>query len=186
MNAVQSVSTLALALTLSLQASGRDEASGPAAPKKAYSKAARVSNADVMTELVFEPKTSNLTASAERHLHDFLRRAQGSGRPVDEVKILAWADQNYPSNSKKDLGKEDRTLADNRALEVRGFVQTQMPGVDVDVVNMAERPHELEKVFNTDDARLKLALERAGLLRPEKGPMPTRAGRVMVLFLMKE
>ena len=58
--------------------------------------------ASYVTELEFKKGTDELTDAAKDKLNNLLKAARNNGR-VDEVKILSWADQEYPSAKQKKL-----------------------------------------------------------------------------------
>jgi len=149
---------------------------------KAYEKAATLNEASFVTEIVFEKSSAELSMDGQNHLKDVLSAAKAKGK-VEEVKIIAWSDKEYPKSGK--LHKDQRELADSRGLEIAGFVRDVLkePELDVDKYNMAEHSSELEKLFKTGDARVKRSLEAAGLAQPEKSEMPKKAGRALVMII---
>lgn len=112
-------------------------------------------------EVEFNPGSSTLTDSAKTSLYSVVEQARQQGK-IDEILVLSWADQEYPSESRKKLSKEQRSLADKRNRAIEYYVQT-LRSVDVDKYNMAERPNAFEKWFNTSDSKLKNSLTSAGL-----------------------
>ena len=81
---------------------------------------------------------------------------------VDEVIVLSWADQNYPSKELSKLSKEQRNLASQRNTNVKEYLKS-MKDLDVKSYNMAERPSSFSKMFNTADSELKNSMLHAGL-----------------------
>jgi len=153
-----------------------------AATAEAYEKAAQLNDASFVTEILFNKGSSELSADGKSQLGDVLKAAQARGK-IEEVKVLSWADAEYPSRGK--LGKDATKLADDRSQEIEGYIVDQIKGVDVDGHNMAEAPGVLNKIFRTPDARVKRSLEQAGLSLPAKSGMPEKAGRSLVMVIVK-
>src|SRR5687768_13268736 len=82
---------------------------------KAYEKAANLNEASFVTEIVFDKGSSELSADGKSQLRDILNAAKGKGK-IEEVKILSWADTEYPSKGR--LGKDATKLADERSAEI--------------------------------------------------------------------
>lgn len=153
-------------------------------PAEPYKKAAEANQASFITEVVFNKGSSNLTADGRSQLKDIYESAKAQGK-VEEVKILAWADADYPNGKKKQLGDDARRLADDRALEIKGYFEDNARGVDTDVHNMAEKPNDIEKLLKTKDERVKRSLARAGFTEPQKAGIPSKASRALVLVIVK-
>ncbi len=149
---------------------------------EAYEKTATLNDASFVTEIVFNKGSSELSADGKSQLRDVLTAAQGRGK-IEEVKVLSWADAEYPSKGK--LGKDATKLADERSQEIEGYIEDSVKGVDVDGHNMAERPADLNKIFRTQDVRVKRSLEQAGLSVPAKSGMPAKASRSLVMVIIK-
>jgi hypothetical protein len=112
-------------------------------------------------ELEFHPGSSILTENAKTSLYSVVEQARQQGK-IDEILVLSWADQAYPSQSRKKLSKQQRSLAEKRNGAIEKYVKS-LRSVDVDKYNMAEQPNVFEKWFNTNDNKLKNSLISAGL-----------------------
>jgi hypothetical protein len=123
--------------------------------------AALESSAYNFVEVEFKPGSSTLTDNAKTSLSSVVEQARQQGK-IDEVLILSWADQEYPSQSRMKLSKEQRALAEKRNGAIEHYVKS-LRSVDVDKYNMAEQPTVFEKWFNTSDNKLKNSLISAGL-----------------------
>jgi hypothetical protein len=149
---------------------------------EAYEKTANLNDASFVTEIVFNEGSSELSADGKSQLRDILSAAQKRGQ-IEQVKVLSWADREYPSKGR--LGKDATKLADDRSQEIEGFIVDNVRKVDVDDHNMAEHPAELSKILRTKDVRVKRSLEQAGLSVPAKSGMPAKAGRSLVMVIVK-
>lgn len=152
--------------------------------KTVYNRAKNLPDADLYTEVVFSKETFTLGQDSRSQLRDLINEAQKKGK-VEEVKIISWADKEYPANE-KNLDKNARKLADDRIFEIRNYVEDNVPEVKVTAVNMAETPDALEKMFGTsDNVKVKRALESAGLTHPQKSGMPPKASHALVMISVK-
>lgn len=149
---------------------------------KAYENVANKNNASFVTEIVFNKQSSELSSDGKSQLEDILKAAKGRGK-IEEVKVLAWADGEYPTKGAK--GNDARKLADERALEIKGYIEDHSRGVDLDLHNMAERPYAVQEMLRTKDARVKRSLEQAGLTQPQKTGMPPKSGRALVMVIVQ-
>ena len=148
--------------------------------------AAAALNASAVTEISFRKDSSVLTNDARVSLDRVVSRAQGRGQ-VRDIKILAWADQDYPTKSVKRLSKKERDLAENRAKAVKDYVATVFNLGKIDTYNMAKQPNTVARIFDTSDARVKQAIESAGLPHADSNNVASsNASRALVLVLINE
>lgn len=149
---------------------------------KAYEDVANKNNASFVTEIVFNKQSSELSSDGKSQLEDILKAAKGRGK-IDEIKVLAWADGEYPVKGAK--GNDARKLADERAQEIKGYIEDNTRNIDLDLHNMAERPYVVQEMLKTSDARVKKSLEQAGLAQPQKSGMPPKSGRALVMVIVQ-
>lgn len=136
-------------------------------------------------EIKFDEGSSTLTDSAKDSLRSVLTEARQEGK-VDEVIVLSWADENYPSKELKKLSKEQRDLADQRNKNVKDYLK-EMRNVDVNSYNMAERPSSFSKLFNTADSELKSSMIEAGLsTTADKADYTSKASHSVILVKTKQ
>ena len=136
-------------------------------------------------EIKFEEGSSTLDESAKDSLRSVLSESREEGK-VDEVIVLSWADENYPSKELKKLSKAQRDLADQRNKNVREYLKT-MRDVDVNSYNMAERPSSFSKLFNTADSELKSSMLEAGLsTTADKADYASKASHSVILIKTKQ
>lgn len=100
------------------------------------------------------PKGSNMLSTSEKAELDSLVKSARENGKIDEIKILAWADNDYSAEGSKPTSKEVN-LADARARSVRAYIRDRLEIKDVDTHNMAKRPGAMAKLFKTDDYELK-------------------------------
>lgn len=123
--------------------------------------AAVKAQASDFVEIKFNKGSALLTENAKSSLNLIIQQAREEGK-IDEVIVLSWSDEEYPSKKLKKLPKAQKELAEKRNKSVEEYVKT-MRSVDVDTYNMAERPNAISKLFNTTDSKLKNSLVAAGL-----------------------
>lgn len=116
----------------------------------------------MVTELSFNKGKAELSSRARTQLTAVLSKAAQAGK-IDDVKVITWADQEYPSRNQTELSSDQRDLVDKRNQAIEDFIKEYRSGTDVDAYNMAERPNALERLLNTDDAKIKRKLEVAGI-----------------------
>lgn len=144
------------------------------------SAAAKEVRAHNFVEIEFNPGSSVLSESAKTSLNAIMEQARQDGK-IDEVIVLSWADQEYPSANVKKLSKPQTELAENRNKAVENYVKT-IRRVDVDTYNMAAQPNALSKWFNTTDNKLKKSFLAAGLPTTADSPKyPSKASHSVIL-----
>lgn len=119
--------------------------------------------------ILFEKGKAKLTAESEKEIRSFIEGAKAQGK-IKEVKIASWSDQETPSQAEKDLPKEDRRLAEERAESIKKFLHSGLNIKDVKIYNMAHGTSKLAKLFNTEESELRIAFSQKGndeKLRPE-------------------
>lgn len=139
-----------------------------------------------VTEFKFPAKSTALTKEAKEKLASVIADSQADPKTeVDEVKLVVWADQEYPSKTKGELSDAQIKLAKERGDEVAKWLNDKKVG-DIEVINMAKRPGTMATVFNTEDRRIKKALENAGIPSTASGvDFPPKKGHAMVIVLTK-
>jgi hypothetical protein len=152
---------------------------------KALNKAADLNNASLYTVLPFTAGSSDLSTDARNQLRHLVDRAREQGQ-VAEVKIVSWADKEYPKGRRRSLDRASRRIADERAMEVRNYFTDNVHEAKVTRYNMAERPDAVEKLLNTSpNVQVKKSLAAVGLTKPEKSGQPPMASNVLVLVVVK-
>lgn len=124
--------------------------------------AAAEADANYYVNVEFKPGSDQLTERSRAAIGSLMDRARGQGE-LKEVKVLSWADEEYPSGSRKKLSDRQKKLAQNRNKNIEAHIDSLRFGVDVDTYSMAERPNVVSQWLSTSDARFKRSLEAAGL-----------------------
>lgn len=142
-----------------------------------------------LAEIKFTESATGLTADQKKEINQVIANARSKGS-IEEVKIMAWADKEYPMNKEK-YSSQDIEIANKRLKAMQDYVRKQLKVSDVDVYNMAERPSRLEELFKTTDARVKQKAEAGGAApkeADEKGwfNLKGQASKALVMVVPKE
>jgi hypothetical protein len=149
-------------------------------------KVASEEKAPFVTELSFRKNARTLSVDDQQQLDKLIRDARAHGE-IDNIKVVTWADQEYPSTNAKKLSSAQRDLADRRNSEIKTYIHTVDSKADVDTYNMAERPGVLSELMNTSNARIKKALEASGIPNTDSGvKQPSKASKSIVMVILKE
>lgn len=160
----------------------------PVAPSTTAVQAAADVQASNVAEIEFEKNSYTLNESMRESLTKSINEARKNGT-IDDIKVVAWADQEYPTKQQKKLSKHDRDLAEKRGDSVKNFIKSSLNEGSVKTYNMAKRPNSVSQLFNTTDTRIKTAMESAGI--PQTNSSDAEAGisgkasRAVVLIIMK-
>jgi hypothetical protein len=133
--------------------------------------------APYVVEVGFDRLRSDLKADAREKVSSLYKSVATPDR-IKLAQIITWADHEYPSESKKKLGKDQRELAKRRGETLEKYLKEQNPDLKVKLFNMAERPGKIADLLGSEDARVKESLERTGAA--------AKARRAIVLIVMKE
>lgn len=115
------------------------------------------------TTIVFDKGKSTLSRHDKKLLNKFAEKAHKDDRKIDEIRILAWADEEYPEPKKKAASEKEIVLASNRALVIKDYLEEDLDEYeDIDSYNMARRPDFLSKLLRDDEYDVKLAFESSG------------------------
>ncbi|MGE3260963.1 MAG: hypothetical protein AB7K68_04205 [Bacteriovoracia bacterium] len=133
------------------------------------------------------PKNSTRIRKAElRKLNAALVKAQAAGK-IEEIKVIAWADREFPSFNSGSLPKADQALAERRTEEIGKALANKVKDVDVDKYNMAVYPTGVDRLFKTSDFRVKRSLEQAGIPNSDSGvKTPAMSGKALVMILLEK
>lgn len=146
--------------------------------------AAQAMNARDFVEIKFAPGSSKLSDFQESTLKRMLD--QDVNEKSNQLIILSWADQEYPSKKTERLSFKHRNIAGARNESILRYIRAQGSNVVIENHNMAERPNTLAQWFNTDDNKIKSALSAAGLpTTADTLPFPSKASHAVILIIKK-
>ncbi len=149
------------------------------------SQVAAEQNADFVIELVFRKKDVELSKENQVRFRDFLSRAFKKGE-VSEIKVISWADVEYPSSSQKKLPGDQQKISNDRNKSIKSFILGMKQETKVETFSMAERANSLKEFIGTSEARVKNSLELAGIPTTESPiKFPSKASKSIILIMMK-
>jgi len=93
---------------------------------------------------------------------DELKSEAEQAGDIAEVRVIAWADKEYPPEQQKRYTKDDIKLADQRADKVRTYLREQLKLKSITTFNMAKRPNLFQEMLKTPTAAIKDTLEKSG------------------------
>lgn len=137
-----------------------------------------------VVEIAFPARSAKLSASSIVRIGKLFKEVRGKSKSdIESVKVIAWADEEYPSVHTKELSKEQRELAARRGEAVKKRLE-DLKISHVEVINMAERPSVWQDWFQTSDHRIKKALETAGIPNTDTSiKQPSKRGHAIVVVL---
>ena len=160
----------------------------PAAPTSSIEakQLAAEQEASYVTELNFSKGKSQLNADAHTRLSKIVNQARAHGT-IEDVKVISWADSEYPSVNTGKLSSNQRKLAESRNEEIKRFLKNLERDVKVTTYNMAERPGSVATMLGTSNAKIKKSLEVAGIPNTDTTvKLPAKASRAIVMVMLKD
>lgn len=113
-----------------------------------------------ITEITHKEGQSKASSAELDEVRKLIQEAKAVGK-IDEVKIISWADREYPAEGQA-ASKGDMKLADARADYLKNYVKSKLGVRSVATYNMAKRPNAVQELFDTTQARVKEGFERSG------------------------
>lgn len=163
----------------------KETAGAPATSIEAKQLAAE-NQSSYVTEVGFARGGRGLSTEAKGKIDNIVKEAGANGK-IDDVKVIVWADQEYPSVNAGELSHAQRKLADQRGEAIKKYLNQDRRGVDVDVYSMAERPGAISRLLDTTDARFKRSLEIAGIPNTDTSvKAPSKVGKAIVMVLLED
>ncbi len=183
-----SVLTLVLASCSSTPKEVGNAARGEAKPTTTASieakQIAAEQEAAYVVEIEFAPKSAVLGPSARSKV-EALYKTVSRPQHLKGVKVISWADDEYPSKRERKLNRVGMDLAKRRGEAVQNFLKMRNSNLEFELYNMAQRPGTFSEFVGTADARIKNSLERAGVSTTEE-KITSKARKVIVMLLMGE
>jgi len=128
------------------------------------------------TVVEFDKGKDKLNESSKKALRKFIEKAQKEGREIDDIKIMAWADKEYPVQGAK-VDKKDIKIAKERSEAIEDYLKDDLDtDGDYASFNMAKRPNKVNEFFKSDDYKTKKTFE-------ESGSSPTSTSEELATFM---
>jgi hypothetical protein len=150
---------------------------------------ARNIGAVTFTEVKFNTGNSTLSEDQKKDIAIAISAARQKGK-IDQVKVLAWSDKEYPQRNTK-YDKADVDLAANRIQEVKSYLKDSLDVSAIHPFNMAERPTAVQKLFNTSNEKVKTRVESEDAVpatADETGVLglKSQSSKVLILVFLKK
>ena len=142
-------------------------------------------NAEFVIELVFHKREVVLSQENKNKLQKMMKTALQKEH-VDKIKVISWADEEYPSEKVKKLSSEQRQIADDRNKAIKTYIQDGKNDLKIDVYSMAERANSLKEFLGSSEVRIKDSLEHSGIpTSDDPSHFASKASKSIVMFIMK-
>lgn len=138
------------------------------------------------TTIVFRPGKANLDSVSKENIRELTVKAHKQKKPIEEIRILAWSDKEYPDDVQEKASTKDIILATERAQKIKDFLEEDLKETDdIDAYNMAKRPNLVSKLFRNDEYEVKEAFESSGATGsklPDGSVSYTKASKALVII----
>lgn len=114
-----------------------------------------------VVEIEFQAKAFKMGRDAKSKVLLLYKSVSERSR-LKSIKVIAWADEEYPSAEQKKLSSDQMKLAKQRSEEIQNFLKRENRNLKFELYNMAERPGKFNEFLGGSDAEVKDSLERAG------------------------
>lgn len=115
------------------------------------------------TTLFFNVGRSNLSENDKENLKELSTRAHRTKKSIYEIRVLAWADKEYPEEVNSMVKMQDVKLASDRAKKIKRYLKENLNKYEnIETFNMAKRPHLISKLIKNDDYDVKSTFESSG------------------------
>ena len=140
-----------------------------------------------MSEFSFKKGKSELSSSSKKQLNAINKKALEKGK-IEIIKVITWADQEYPTAIKNNLSQDQQLLVEKRNEKIKKYLQKIASNTihDIELISMPQRPSFLKNLLSSDDAKIKRDLESAGISDTETSSIKgSKKSKSIVLFLVK-
>jgi hypothetical protein len=163
----------------------REKIAAAAGPSIEAKQVAAEEQAPYVTEIQFKKGKKALNAHDRKQIDKVIRDAKTHGE-ISDIKVVTWADEEYPSVNTKKLSSRQVKLADRRNGEIKSYIQSLDKKAGIQTYNMAERPGALSQLLSTPNSRIKRALEVAGIPNTDSSvKTPAKASKSIVMIILK-
>ena len=173
---VTTLAAIALVTSVGCSSSKKDKKEAAASEVPA-----QVADSPHYASIAFDKGETRLSAMDKRSLQDLAYKVRESGKEVDDIKIVTWADEEYKMDKgAKEASNSDIIMARQRAESIKRYLQEDlMEDEDIDFYNMAQKPGPLSRFFKTDEAVIKQAFEQN---KDENMLSDNRASKALIII----
>jgi outer membrane protein OmpA-like peptidoglycan-associated protein len=159
----------------------------PPAPSMEAKQLASEQETSYVAEFSFRKGSEELSPTSKKQLEEVSKKALTRGK-IEMIKVITWADQEYPSAIKNKLSEKQQVLAKKRNETIKNYLKKIHPNTagEIELISMAQRPSFMKNLLSSDDARIKRSLESAGI--PDSESTTKKGGKAsksIVLILVK-
>lgn len=130
-----------------------------------------------VSEFKYKKGQTNLTSAQRSKIKEVYNRAERKGQ-IDEVQIVTWADQSFPTKNKEELASDQKRLVERRNTSIEKYLSQLDNELDVKKISMAERAGAVARFTASDEAKVKESLDSKDA--------PDKVSESMVIFILKE
>lgn len=138
------------------------------------------------TTIVFREGKSYLDSVSKDNLRSLASKAHKEKKEIEEIRVLAWSDKEYPDKVEGKASTKDIILASERAQKIKDYLENDLKETDdIDAYNMAKRPNLVSKLFRNDEYDVKEAFEKSGTTGsklPDGSVSYTKASKALVII----
>lgn len=140
-------------------------------------------DAHSFVEIKFSQNSTKLTKESKESIRNLITLNKIDQNKLDQVIVLAWADQEYPSEQKEKLSPKQVDLAKKRNEAISKYVKS-IKNVTVETHSMAQQPSTVSDWLNTQDSKIKNSLVAAGLpTSADKMKFHSKASHALIFAL---
>lgn len=138
------------------------------------------------TVVEFERGSEGLSENNKKAIRAFMENAKKSGKEIDDIKVMAWADKEYPAKGSQ-IEKKDVRIADGRSESITRFLKKDLDADgDYESYNMAKRPNKISEFLKSDDFETKKTFEVSGSAPTSSSDqlatfMNNKAGKALIM-----
>ena len=165
-------------------ASSKHQASDITNKNSSTSRAAAMSGGSEFAVIEFDKGSYDLSESGRATLQKIAKVANSDKKEIEEIKVLAWADREYPDTGIK-AERQQVNLADDRASVIKSYLKDDLnTDADIDKHNMAQRPGAFAELVKSEDFKIKNNFENAGAAPTENMPdiMSTKVSKAIIVI----
>lgn len=165
-------------------ASSKHQASDITYQNSSTSRAAAMSGGSEFAVIEFDKGSYALSEKGRATLQ---KVAHAEKKDIGEIKVLAWADREYPETGIK-AEKQQVNLADDRASVIKAYLKDDLKtDADIDKHNMAQRPGAFAELIKSEDFKIKSNFENSGAAPTNSSPdiLSTKVSKAIVVIEYK-
>lgn len=135
---------------------------------------------ELVSEVRFREGSSVIASADKKKLRELYRKARAQERQIEEVRVVTWADKEYPEDQKKHLPDWQRKLAAKRNDNLEKALKGMDDDLDVKKISMAEQSSGWKELTEPAAAEVKESME--DLEESKTG----QASKSIVIFILKK